>query len=46
MLRAILDITGACSQAIVDGVSGLGHRITTPDGPSGGLADLANWGML
>jgi prophage DNA circulation protein len=35
---AILDVTGAYSQAIVDGT------MSVQGDPSGGLADLANWG--
>ena len=35
---AILNVTGAYSRAIVDGT------VSTPGDPSGGLADLANWG--
>jgi hypothetical protein len=36
--NAILDVTGAYSQAIVDGT------VSLHGDPSGGLADLANWG--
>jgi prophage DNA circulation protein len=41
---AILDVMGAYAQAIVDGVHGLGPRITIPGDPSSGLAGLATWG--